>query len=102
MKFFLCDLGDEFKVRVSESETIQEQITTLAENLFDVQSRDSYWGRVITFQSEKQFKNFLFWREIFNAHTPNKQFCFMKLARGAARRVKEILQHDTIYIDNMQ
>lgn len=91
MKYLTKQTADSFLVRLSGPEEEQKETSILAENIFNTPVKDTYAGRVIEFASKKQFKNFLFWRGIFNRHDLNKRFNFMKLARPAAKDARGIL-----------
>lgn len=101
MQYLTKDAPDSFIVRLSGPEEEQKESSNLAENIFNTPIRDSYAGRVITFKSNKQFKNFLFWKLIFANHTMGNKFSFMRSARWAANEVRNILNKDVICVDEL-
>lgn len=92
--------GQELEVLLDGPEEDQKCQSTLAENIYDVKTLDSIRGKIIYFSSNKQFKNFLFWREIFNQHQPNNTFSFFKYARSAAKITRDILNNRVIELDS--
>jgi hypothetical protein len=100
MKFLLSENNtDIVRVRLDGPEYEQQCIANLAENLFNNRTYDTFAGKVISFNSLKQFKRFLGWRAIFNQCAPNKQFNFMRLARNAVTEVRAILENDVRRVD---
>lgn len=100
MKFLLSENNtDGVRVRLDGPAEEQMCISNLAENLFNNRVYDTFAGRVIAFNSLKQFKKFLGWRAIFNQHRPNNKFNFMRLARNAAKEVRFILNNDVRRVD---
>lgn len=101
MKFLVSENNSDIvRVRLDGDEEEQRCIANLAENLFNNRTYDTFAGRVISFNSLKQFKKFLGWRAIFNQHQSNKQFNFMRLARNAVKEVQHILNNDVRRIDS--
>jgi len=101
MKFLVSENNSDIvRVRLDGDEEEQRCIANLAENLFNNRTYDTFAGRVISFNSLKQFKKFLGWRAIFNQHAPNKRFDFIPLARNAVKEVRAILENDVRRIDS--
>jgi hypothetical protein len=100
MKFLLSENNtDIVRVRLDGDEEEQQYIANLAENLFNNRNYDTFAGKVVSFNSVKQFKKFLGWRAIFNQCSPNKTFNFMPLARNAVKEVRAILENDVRRVD---
>ena len=91
MKYLTRPTSDGFEVSLRGEEKEQECQSTLAENLFNTPVEENYVGRTITFKDNKQFKNFLFWKNIFAKYPANGKFIFLKAARPAAKQTREIL-----------
>jgi hypothetical protein len=101
MKYLLSENNtDVVRVRLDGPEEEQIQITNLAENLFNNRTYDTFAGRVISFDSLRQFKKFLSWRAIFNQCAPNKRFDFIPFARNAVKEVRAVLNNDVRRIDS--
>ena len=100
MKFLLSENNtDIVRVRLDGDEEEQQCIANLAENLFNNRTYDTFAGKVIAFNSLKQFRKFLGWRAIFNQCAPNKRFDFVPLARQAVKEVRAILNNDVRRVD---
>lgn len=101
MKYLTRPTSDGFCVSLRGDEQEQERQSILAENLFNTPITDSYIGRSITFRDNKQFKNFLFWKNIFAKYPANGKFIFLKAARPAAREVRGILNKEVFSLDDL-
>ena len=102
MKYLFTNTKFEgFRVRVDASEEEQQAFGYLAENMLGdnvgtignkypiPRVNDTPAGIVVRFESNKEFRKFLIWREIFNSRDSNKQFSFIPLARKAIQHVKK-------------
>lgn len=100
MKFLLSENNtDGLRVRMDGPEEEQWRIANLAENMYGVRNYDTFAGRVISFDSMRQFKRLLGWRAIFNRHSTKNTFHFVPLARKAVKEVRAILEKDVRRID---
>ena len=91
---------NQLEVLLDGPEEDQRCQSILAENIYNARTLDSIRGKIICFDSNKQFKNFLFWREIFNQHSPQNTFSFFKYARSAAKIARDILNNRVIELDS--
>lgn len=98
MKFITKQTFDKYLVQLDGPQDEQLCCSTLAENIYGVEVKETYSGQIIKFENKKRFREFLIWRQIFKQCAPNKKFFFIKYAKQAIKEVAAIWKNDVIEI----
>lgn len=89
MKYLISHYGAGIAVGLIQEEGAREDIN-LAHNLFNSTVHESLFHGTILFESVKQFRKFLAFKEFFNSRQPNTKNEFV-LWRNAFRKAKEVM-----------
>ena len=92
MKYLISHYGAGIAVGLIQEEGAREDIN-LAHNLFNSTVHESLFHGTILFESVKQFRKFLAFKEFFNSRQPNTKNEFV-LWRNAFRKAKEVMANN--------
>ena len=92
MKYLISHYGAGIAVGLIQEEGAEEEIN-LAHNIFDSTVHESIFHGTILFDSVKQFRKFLAFKEFFNSRQPDTQNEF-SLWRNAFNKAKEVMQNN--------
>jgi len=98
MKYITRNNITNYLVQLDGDQEEQQMFATLVENFYGIVPIDTYSGQIIEFSNKTKFIKFLKWREIFKQCAPNKQFKFVRFAREAISRVKQISANNIIEV----
>ena len=91
-RYLISHYGAGIAVGLIQEEGAQEEIN-LAHNIFNSTVHESIFHGTILFDSVKQFRKFLAFKEFFNSRQPDTQNEF-SLWRNAFRKAKEVMQNN--------
>lgn len=92
MKYLISHYGAGIAVGLIQEEGAREDIN-LAHNLFNSTVHESLFHGTILFESVKQFRKFLAFKEFFKSRQPNTKNEF-SLWRNAFRKAKEVMANN--------
>lgn len=98
MKFITKNNQINYLVQLDGNQEDQQMFATLVENFYGIVPVDSYAGQIIEFPNKAKFLKFLKWREIWKQCAPNKTFNFVRFAREAISRVKDLEANNIIEV----
>jgi hypothetical protein len=98
MKYITRNNITSYSVQLDGPQEEQQMFATLVENFYGIVPVDAYAGQIIEFPNKAKFIKFLKWREIWKQCAPNKQFKFVRFARVAISRVKDLAANNIIEV----
>lgn len=98
MKYITRNNSTNYLVQLDGDQEEQQMFATLVENFYGIIPVDTYSGQIIEFPNKQKFIKFLKWREIFKQCAPNKQFKFVRFAREAIAKVKDLAANNIIEV----